>query len=124
MPYDPQRHGPKRIVGPGFHEQVFELVLEIPKGRVATYGDIARRLGSVRVARQVGFALAALPEDRQEVPWHRVVNSQGKLHTDGADAHGGLQRRRLLAEGIEVDESGKIARFRECRIEVWPGDEE
>ena len=124
VPYDPQRHGPHRIVGPGFHEKVFEQVLEIPPGRVATYGDIARRLGSVRVARQVGFALAALPPDREEVPWHRVVNAQGRLHTDADDERGGTQRDRLLAEGVEVDAKGKIQRFPEYRLEVWPSDEE
>ena len=60
MPYDPLRHGPKRIVGPGFHEQVYAIVKQVPKGFVTTYGDVGRQLGSSRVARHVGFALAGL----------------------------------------------------------------
>ena len=59
MPYDPERHGPRRIVGEGFHEQVYAVVAAIPRGRVATYGDVAGALGSRSVARQVGFDVVA-----------------------------------------------------------------
>ena len=49
-PYDPARHGPKRIVGPGFHEQVFALVRQVPAGALTTYGDVGAALGSKNVA--------------------------------------------------------------------------
>ena len=52
--------GEERIVGPGFHALVYGKVREVPAGKVTTYGDVAGALGSRRVARQVGFALAAL----------------------------------------------------------------
>jgi methylated-DNA-protein-cysteine methyltransferase-like protein len=111
MPYDPDRHGPARIVGPGFHERVYRLVALVPRGRVTTYGDIARALGSVRVARHVGYALAALPAARRDVPWHRVVDGRGRLHRPAEDPGGAEQRRRLRREGIEVDDSGRVIRF-------------
>jgi methylated-DNA-protein-cysteine methyltransferase-like protein len=116
MPYDPDRHGPHRIVGPGFHERVFALVREVPEGTVTTYGDIARALGSVRVARHVGYALAALPARSRDVPWFRVVNGRGRLHR-GSDEPGGKdQRRRLRREGIAVDDAGKIEGFSAVRF--------
>lgn len=77
-PYDPARHGPKRIVGPGFHEQVFALVRQVPAGALTTYGDVGAALGSKNVARQVGYAMAALPAD-SDVPWWRVVSAGGRL---------------------------------------------
>ena len=67
----------ERAVSAGFHDRVAAVVRRIPPGRVATYGDIAAVLGSVRVARHVGWALAAM--DRPDVPWHRVVNAQGRV---------------------------------------------
>ena len=113
MPYDPQRHGPRRVVGPGFHARVFEVVKRVPEGFVTTYGDVAEALGLRRAARQVGYALAALPPDQADVPWHRVVNGQGKLHSTE-----GEQSARLLDEGIEVKESGRIVDFAAVRIPV------
>ena len=101
-----------RIVGPGFHERVYEIVLGIPPGRVTTYGDIAGHLGSRRVARKVGHALAALPPDRDDVPWHRVVNARGMISRrapsmlDGIDEQ--VQRVLLEREGIHFDISGRI----------------
>lgn len=85
---------------------VYETVLEIPSGKVATYGQIAKLLGLPNHARHVGFALSNLAAD-SNVPWHRVVNAQGKTHP----RHGGqpsFQRKRLEAEGIEFNDSGKI----------------
>lgn len=100
MPYDPERHGPSRIVGPGFHQRVFALVRRVPAGRVTTYGDVAAALGSKGVARQVGYAMAALPEGH-DVPWWRVVAAGGRLSltADAADE----QARRLRLEGTEVE---------------------
>ena len=96
MPYDPARHGPRRIVGPGFHGKVHALVKKVPKGRVTTYGDVAEALGSRSVARQVGYAMAAI--DDPDVPWWRVVAAGGRLAPTTARA----QARALRAEGVAV----------------------
>lgn len=83
-----------------FFERVYRLVRTIPRGRVATYGEVARRLGVPRGARAVGWALRALrggPDRR--VPWHRVVGSGGRI-SPRARGGPGEQRRRLRAEGV------------------------
>lgn len=120
MPYDPEEHGPERIVGPGFHGRVYDVVSRVPPGRVTTYGDVARVLGSVRVARHVGYALAALSDDRRDVPWHRVVDARGRIHDPTGrfeDGTAATQVGRLRAEGIEVDEEGRIPRLSEVRYD-------
>lgn len=94
------------------YSQVYALVCRIPAGCVTTYGDVARLLGRPRAARQVGYALAALDHDT-DVPWHRVVNAQGKIsprRLGGADE---LQRLLLEDEGVHFNEHGRIdlARF-------------
>jgi methylated-DNA-protein-cysteine methyltransferase-like protein len=99
VPYDPLKHGPKRIVGPGFHEQVHELVRTVPEGSVTTYGDVGAALGSKNVARHVGYAMAALPEGHN-VPWWRVVAAGGRLSQLPGAAE--QQATHLVAEGIEV----------------------
>lgn len=96
MPYDPARHGPHRIVGPGFHDKVHALVMKVPAGRVTTYGDVAEALGSRSVARQVGFAMAAIGDD--EVPWWRVVAAGGRLAARSVR----VQVKNLRAEGVAV----------------------
>jgi methylated-DNA-protein-cysteine methyltransferase-like protein len=111
MPYDAERHGPRRVVGPGFHELVYTVVTTVPRGRVTTYGDIAARLGLRSAARLVGYALAALPADRDDVPWHRVVNGQGRLAARSDGWQSGEQRRRLVADGCAVDPTGRIEHF-------------
>lgn len=87
---------------------IYELVQHIPLGYVATYGQIAHLLGLPHHARQVGYALYQVDLD-SEIPWHRVVNAQGKISTSpqrhGTDEQ---QRWRLEAEGIEFDRQGKI----------------
>lgn len=84
------------------YEAVYAVVCRIPASKVATYGQIARLIDRPRAARQVGYALAALPEDR-DVPWHRVVNARGAISRrtrwDGAD----YQRLLLEDEGVEFD---------------------
>lgn len=115
MPYEPERHGPRRIVGPGFRERVYGVVKLVPAGRLTTYGDVGGALGSPTVARQVGYALAALPVGRADVPWHRVVNARGCISFRGDDERGAEQLRRLAAEGVSFDEAGRIAGFRELR---------
>jgi len=107
VPYDPQRHGPKRIVGPGFHEQVYKLVRTVPAGSVTTYGDLGAALGSRSVARHVGYAMAALP-DGHDLPWWRVVAAGGRLSLSAAAA--ARQARHLEAEGVEV-RNGRVQQF-------------
>ncbi len=88
----------------GFFSKVYEIVRQIPCGKVATYGQIARLTGHPRSARQVGWALHVNPEP-YVTPCHRVVNREGRL--SGAFAFGGAdaQRYLLMNEGVEfVDE--------------------
>jgi methylated-DNA-protein-cysteine methyltransferase related protein len=90
-------------------EKVYELARKIPRGRVATYGDLAAMAGAPRAAREVGWALSALPHDTK-VPWWRVINRRGEISCrshDGPDA-AGLQAALLRAEGIEVSEGGAL----------------
>jgi methylated-DNA-protein-cysteine methyltransferase related protein len=107
MPYDPARHGPQRLVGPGFHGRVHELVRTIPVGRVATYGSIAAGLGSPRIARQVGFALASLPAG-EPIPWWRVVGAGGRLTTGATTAR--TQTKLLRHEGVTI-RVGRVVDF-------------
>ncbi|MFH1463883.1 MAG: MGMT family protein [Pseudomonadota bacterium] len=95
------------MCGPGFHAQVAAAVGQVPAGRVTTYGDVASVLGSPRVARQVGWALAALPAG-SDVPWHRVINARGLISHRGDMVRATEQRRRLEAEGIVFDPSGAV----------------
>ncbi|MBM4063636.1 MAG: MGMT family protein [Planctomycetes bacterium] len=114
--YDPDRHGPVRLVGPGFHARVHALLRLVPAGSVTTYGDLAGALGSRTIARQVGFALAALPPDSR-VPWHRVVDGSGRL-TGAGSARAREQAARLRAEGIGVA-GGRVVGFA-ARRHVFP----
>ncbi|GGP22886.1 MGMT family protein [Silvimonas iriomotensis] len=81
------------------------VVAQIPPGRVATYGQIARLAGFPRNARMVGRALA---QSGTDVPWHRVVNHQGAISHRGLDGHDDLQRVLLEAEGVEFEANGVI----------------
>lgn len=94
-----------------FSEKVFEAVRRVPCGKVATYGQIARMIGSPRSARYVGFALRANPApgiDPKSIPCHRIVFKDGCL-TDGY-AFGGPdeQRRMLEAEEVAFTEDGRV----------------
>lgn len=88
-----------------FFERVYRLVQQIPPGKVTSYGAIARMLDHPRAARTVGWALHSLPEG-SDVPWHRVINSQGRISTDCQEHGPNLQRALLETEGIEFDERG------------------
>jgi methylated-DNA-protein-cysteine methyltransferase-like protein len=93
-----------RVLSPGFHSRVFDIVRRIPRGKVTTYGRIAAMLGHPGVARHVGNALAVCGREELPVPWHRVVNAAGKISTQSAE-----QRELLLAEGVRFGPSGAIA---------------
>ena len=89
----------------GFFQEVYELVKQVPEGHVVTYGQIATALGNPRQARQVGWAMRACPED---VPWHRVVNSQGRLSTRPEMGSFSPQRALLEDEGVQFELDGRI----------------
>ncbi len=91
----------------GFFERVWDLVCQIPPGQVATYGQIAEILGSPRAARTVGWALHALLEG-SGVPWHRVINQEGRISTSKHPQGYGEQRCLLEMEGVEFDEQGRV----------------
>ena len=82
-------------------------MLAIPAGRVCPYGEVARLAGLPGAARRVGAALTGLPSDTA-LPWHRVINAQGRISLPaGSPAHA-LQRARLEAEGVEFKVNGKV----------------
>ncbi len=90
--------------------RVYEVVRQVPAGRVASYGDVAAVVGPGCDARMVGYALNALPKrDEAAVPWQRIVNREGGISTRGV-----RQRELLETEGITFDARGRIpmARFR------------
>ncbi len=78
---------------------VYRVVKQIPRGRVTTYGEIARATKIRGGARVVGYAMAATPRGRG-IPWHRVVGAGGKLII--REPYGSLQRKLLLSEGVEI----------------------
>jgi methylated-DNA-protein-cysteine methyltransferase related protein len=83
------------------------MVRRVPRGYVVTYGQIATLLGSPRVARQVGYAMAAVrPGD--DVPWHRVINAQGRISHRGDVGRAQRQRELLEAEGVVFDQSERV----------------
>ncbi len=102
----PPRSAPLPAVN--FFTRVYAVVKLIPKGKVATYGQVAAILEHPRAARTVGWALHGLPERLEpRVPWHRVINAQGRISNSGG-RHGGAeeQLRRLKKEGIRFDKTG------------------
>jgi methylated-DNA-protein-cysteine methyltransferase-like protein len=82
-------------------EPIYRLVKKIPRGRVTTYGEIAKKLGVRGGARVVGYAMAGCP-NRQGIPWHRVIGACGKLLI--AEPHRSLQRKLLESEGVKLGE--------------------
>ena len=89
------------------YELIWSKVRSIPRGAVATYGQIAELAGLEGHARQVGYALHNLP-DGSTVPWHRVVNARGEVSARSRGDSHELQRLLLEAEGVEFDASGRI----------------
>ena len=97
-----------RIVGPGFHQKVYDAVRQVPPGRVTTYGDVGTYLGSPTVARHVGWALASLVDSNSSVPWHRVINAQGRISFKGQSYRAALQRQLLEQDGVTFSDSDRI----------------
>ena len=90
------------------YQLIYNAVCAIPEGKVATYGQIARLIGRPRYARQVGYALAATPEDLA-IPWHRVVNAKGEISRRSRPGYDEFQRILLEDEGIVFDGQGRIS---------------
>ena len=80
-------------------QKVWQVVEGIPRGHVLTYGEVARLAGMSRMARRVSQAMRRAPKDRK-LPWHRVVNAQGKISIPADSAGYATQKERLEAEGV------------------------
>lgn len=95
-----------------FREAVLRVVAAVPRGRVASYGQVARMAGYPRRPRQVGMVLKALPEG-SGLPWHRIVSARGCVPSLGRWWGAQLQIQRLREEGVAVDAAGNLdlARF-------------
>lgn len=87
--------------------RIWQVVMLIPRGHVATYGDVARHAGLPGAARRVGRALRGLPEDTS-IPWHRVINAQGQLVVPGGNAAKSRQRERLESEGVSFRGASQV----------------
>ena len=95
-------------------EKIYRLVLRIPRGRVMTYGQIARLLEDRYSPRLIGWAMHATPQDERNIPWHRVINSRGGISTGRVTIQEPqLQRWMLEAEGVVFDERGN------CDLSVY-----
>jgi methylated-DNA-protein-cysteine methyltransferase related protein len=94
-----------------YRERVYEIVSQIPAGSVMTYGQIAMILGEGYTARTVGYVMHGA--DSENVPWQRVINSQGKCSTGRLTIPLNLQQELLEAEGVAFNDKGKcdLAKF-------------
>ncbi|MEF1174196.1 MGMT family protein [Vibrio sinaloensis] len=88
-----------------FLMQIFAVIHQIPCGKVTTYGEVAKLAGYPGYARHVGKALNILPTG-SKLPWHRVINSQGRISLKGEDLV--RQRNALIEEGVDVTNDGKV----------------
>jgi methylated-DNA-protein-cysteine methyltransferase-like protein len=89
------------------YRRIYSIVLRIPKGRVATYGQVAELAGLPGCARQVGYALHALDE-HANVPWQRVVNAQGRISLRRDAGMDRVQRQLLEAEGLRFGANDRL----------------
>lgn len=85
----------------------YRIVERIPQGQVATYGQVAALAGFPGNAREVGFALAALPEGT-ELPWQRVINARGEVSPRRESGRDGFQRHLLEEEGVPFGPGGRV----------------
>lgn len=110
------------MTAPNFYEQVYAVVRRIPRGQVTSYGRIADMLGAPNAARAVGYALRALKDknddpDYADIPWQRVVNSQGRISIVNREYGADLQAKLLRSEGVEVSEDLHL----DIEKYLWPG---
>ena len=90
------------------YQQIYHVVRRIPRGRVATYGQVAILAGLGGHARQVGYALHAL-DDGSAVPWHRVVNAAGRISARASPGGELVQQLLLEREGVHLDSRGRVS---------------
>jgi methylated-DNA-protein-cysteine methyltransferase related protein len=104
----PRRLGAK-APSTSFWPQIYGVVARIPRGRVATYGQVAAVAGLPRQARLVGYAMFGLPTG-SKLPWHRVINARGEVsaRSDPGPSEA-LQRHLLEREGVRFDERGRVS---------------
>lgn len=88
------------------YERIYRVVRRVPRGRVATYGQIAE-IAQASGPRQVGYALHALPAG-SDVPWHRIVNAKGEISLRSGLGGESFQQALLKAEAVEFDAKGRI----------------
>lgn len=88
------------------YEKIYEVVRQVPPGKVATYGQIAKIVGFC-TPRMVGYAMAALPHG-VDVPWQRVINHKGEISPRRRGEGSERQRRRLEAEGVCFDQKSRV----------------
>jgi methylated-DNA-protein-cysteine methyltransferase-like protein len=94
------------------YDRIYAVVRRIPRGRVATYGQVATLAGLGGQPRQVGYALSALPAGSR-VPWHRVINARGEISRRAIRDDESEQRHLLEAEGVRFDgDRVPLARYR------------
>jgi methylated-DNA-protein-cysteine methyltransferase related protein len=98
-----RRAGP----GTGSYARIYAVIRRIPRGCVATYGQVAELAGLPGHARQVGYALHALPS-ATAIPWHRVINAAGGVSVRSSSGAELTQRQLLEEEGIEFDLRGRV----------------
>lgn len=89
----------------GLHDRIYRVVRSIPSGVVATYGQVATVVGCG--PRLVGYAMSSLPAG-SNVPWQRVINSQGRISVRSDGRPDSRQRRLLVAEGVVFDAGGRV----------------
>ena len=106
-PTDPSQDGRGSLRDAGRYPRIHAIVRQIPRGRVATYGQIAAIEGRSS-ARMAGYALAALSGADRAVPWQRVLNRTGALSERSGGGGTSRQRRALEAEGVLFDAAGRI----------------
>ena len=99
-----------------FYDEVYQIVCQIPRGKVASYGQIARLAGSPRASRAVGYALHVNPRPGV-IPCHRVVNREGRLAPAFAFGGENAQRHLLEDEGVTVNADGYV----DMRRYAWSG---
>ena len=89
------------------YERILDVARRIPRGKVATYGQIALIVGDC-TPRMVGYCLASLPFD-SDVPWQRVINYKGMVIPRSSGHGSQLQRELLIAEGVAFDDKGRVS---------------
>lgn len=101
------------------YERIYAVVAVVPEGRVVTYGQVTDLAGLPGRARQVGYALHALPAG-SELPWHRVINARGEVSQRSELGWEGFQRQLLEEEGVVFDAQGRIELDRYRWEPPWP----